>query len=127
MNSLSYNPPEVLGKYLIIKVPSLRNTYQCQLLTLVASGRSSTIHRGSPSPHFAILKRSVQKSSKQFKKKILSVYLGIVTNRERSRNFNYTSLQKFFLISDFFQKPRPKVLVLKKAFSYINIKIDKFI
>lgn len=29
--------------------------YQCQLLTLVASGRSSTSHRGSPSPHFAIL------------------------------------------------------------------------
>lgn len=30
-------------------------TYQCQLLTLVASARSSTIHRGSPWPHFAIV------------------------------------------------------------------------
>lgn len=29
-------------------------TNQCQLLTLAASGRSSTIHLGSPSPHFAI-------------------------------------------------------------------------
>ena len=28
---------------------------QCQLLTFVASGRSSTIHLGSPSPHLAIL------------------------------------------------------------------------
>lgn len=28
--------------------------YQCQLLTLVASGLSSTIQRGSPSPHLAI-------------------------------------------------------------------------
>lgn len=30
---------------------------QCQLLTFVASGRSSTIHRGSPSPHFAMTRR----------------------------------------------------------------------
>ena len=28
---------------------------QCQLFTLVASGRSSTIHLGSPSPHLAIV------------------------------------------------------------------------
>ena len=28
--------------------------YQCQLLTLVPSGRASTIHLGSPSPHFAM-------------------------------------------------------------------------
>lgn len=28
--------------------------HQCQLLTLVASARSSTIQRGSPSPHLAI-------------------------------------------------------------------------
>uniref|UniRef100_A0A915KSC1 Uncharacterized protein n=1 Tax=Romanomermis culicivorax TaxID=13658 RepID=A0A915KSC1_ROMCU len=28
---------------------------QCQLFTLVASGRSSTIQRGSPSPHLAIV------------------------------------------------------------------------
>lgn len=30
-------------------------TYQCQLFTFVASGRSSTIQRGSPSPHLAII------------------------------------------------------------------------
>lgn len=30
------------------------STHQCQLLTLVASARSSTIQRGSPSPHLAI-------------------------------------------------------------------------
>ena len=30
------------------------STHQCQLLTFVPSERSSTIHRGSPSPHFAI-------------------------------------------------------------------------
>ena len=30
------------------------STYQCQLFTLTASGRSSTIHLGSPSPHLAI-------------------------------------------------------------------------
>lgn len=33
---------------------SRQQTYQCQLLTFTASGRSSTIHRGSPSPHLAI-------------------------------------------------------------------------
>ena len=33
-----------------------RITYQCQLLTFVESGRSSTIHLGSPSPHLAISK-----------------------------------------------------------------------
>lgn len=31
-------------------------SYQCQLFTLVPSGLSSTIQRGSPSPHFAILR-----------------------------------------------------------------------
>lgn len=31
-----------------------QRTHQCQLFTLVASARSSTIQRGSPSPHFAI-------------------------------------------------------------------------
>ena len=30
-------------------------THQCQLLTLATSGRSSTIHLGSPSPHLAIV------------------------------------------------------------------------
>ncbi len=29
-------------------------SHQCQLLTFVASARSSTIHRGSPSPHLAM-------------------------------------------------------------------------
>lgn len=32
----------------------LFHSYQCQLLTFVASALSSTIHRGSPSPHFAM-------------------------------------------------------------------------
>ena len=32
-----------------------QNTHQCQLFTFVASARSSTIHRGSPSPHLAIV------------------------------------------------------------------------
>lgn len=31
--------------------------YQCQLLTFLASALSSTIHRGSPSPHLAILSK----------------------------------------------------------------------
>ena len=35
------------------------SVYQCQLLTLVASGLSSTIHLGSPSPHLAILNKSI--------------------------------------------------------------------
>ena len=33
----------------------LPTSFQCQLLTLWLSCRSSTIHRGSPSPHLAIL------------------------------------------------------------------------
>ncbi len=31
------------------------DSHQCQLLTFVASALSSTIQRGSPSPHFAIM------------------------------------------------------------------------
>lgn len=34
--------------------------YQCQLFTFLASGLSSTIHLGSPSPHFAIFNQMKQ-------------------------------------------------------------------
>ena len=42
----------------------LRYAYQCQLLTLVASARSSTIQRGSPSPHLAMTFHTLLVSSK---------------------------------------------------------------
>lgn len=54
---------------------------QCQLLTLVASGLSSTIQRGSPSPHFAIIE-TLEKITLLFaNKQIINPYfrrLGIV-------------------------------------------------
>merc|ERR1719420_1710076 len=37
---------------------------QCQLFTLVASGRSSTIQRGSPSPHLAMFPPSSQSAAR---------------------------------------------------------------
>lgn len=39
----------------------LLTSYQCQLLTFVASALSSTIHRGSPSPHFAMFLLSTRR------------------------------------------------------------------
>ena len=59
-------PPFDISTKLLLKLYT--KTYQCQLLTLVASGLSSTIHRGSPSPHLAIFPKT-KFSPNKFKRK----------------------------------------------------------
>lgn len=45
---------KIINMGIILHDVIVMTIYQCQLLTFVASGLSSTIHRGSPSPHLAI-------------------------------------------------------------------------
>lgn len=69
----------------------LKSTYQCQLLTLVASGRSSTIQRGSPSPHLAIARSSFTRCKRNPKR------ARVVCNR---RKFDDKSLRRNVFTSE---------------------------
>lgn len=58
----THSEMKILTHRTITDINSKSGTDQCQLLTLVASARSSTIHRGSPSPHLAMRDQQPQRA-----------------------------------------------------------------